>query len=484
MLYLILIYLLFSVLVTLRQRKSPGLLWFLMMPLGFSMALFGLMLFTEYISYANFTDNPLFISGNLFVWKLNYFLDLSIIGMYRLMNIGIALYILGAITYPLSQHPRRSFLKRGLLVVAVPSLLILVADPGFLQHLFRPDTVFQGMQSIFIGLNVTNRVLNIMVKAALICSTILYFWIHYQTPQIFRMRSKLMILGILPIHALVFVLFYWFPSHSIHVWRLSTLKHISLPYTGTMTPLILTLSFISMASLVYVSVVYNSFEMHARRRQLGFRARMKTAGTGLKIFTHSIKNQFIAAKLLAEYGMAKEDGREQMEAIRSLCEKTIARIGALSVLPDRIAFDYRLQSSEELLSGLRHEFPEVRFFNEVPKAEIMVDEYYFCEVMRNLLVNSREAVKDREHPKIEVYSRRQLSYLIFSVEDNGCGIDAETLRHIFEPFYSTKPSISNWGMGLAYTQQLVEAFGGAIEAKSQAGFYTKIYIYLPEEIHG
>lgn len=180
------------------------------MPIGFSLALFGLILFTEYVSFANFIENPLLISSNLFIWKLNYYLDLSIFGMYRLMDVGIALYMLGAIGFPLSQHPRRGLLRKGSFIVAVPALLILLADPGILQHVFEPDSVFQGMQEILSGLNILNRLLNILVKAALITSLVLSLWIYSKTPKPFRKRSELIILGLVPIHVLVLFSFIGF----------------------------------------------------------------------------------------------------------------------------------------------------------------------------------------------------------------------------------------------------------------------------------
>lgn len=154
--YLIFVYLAFSVVVILRQEKSLNLLWFLMMPIGFSLALFGLMLFTEYIAYANFTENPLFISGNLLVWKINYYLDLSVFGMFRLMNLGIALYLLGAVGFPLSQQPNRLLLKRGVITMMIPALFIMLSDPELLQWIFTPDSVFQGMQNVLSGLNAVN----------------------------------------------------------------------------------------------------------------------------------------------------------------------------------------------------------------------------------------------------------------------------------------------------------------------------------------
>ncbi|MDY0289722.1 MAG: sensor histidine kinase [Sphaerochaeta sp.] len=451
-----------------------------MMPIGFAFALFGLMLFTEYVSFANFIKNPLFISMDLFVWKINYYLNISIFGMYRMMNIGIALYMIGAIGFPLSLHPRRELLKNGILLVAMPALLILLADPSLLQYAFKPDNVFQGMQNVLLGLRIMNLLLNYLFKAALVASIILSLWIHQKTPKIFRKRLKLIIIGLVPIHILVFMLFYWFPSHSIHTWRFATLNRISLPYSPFIATLIFFLSFTSVGVLVYTSIVYNSFEINARRLRSGFRARMRTAGSGLRIFSHSIKNQFIAVKLLAEQGAVSGSGSAQLESIQSICTRTIERLSSLHILPDRITFTYKALCTSALTYKIEREFNDIRIQNTVPDAVIRIDEYYFLEVLRNLISNSREAVRNNEDFVIVLHCKRQLNYIIFSIEDNGKGIDPAIQKQIFEPFFSTKPSISNWGMGLSFSQQIIESFGGAMRVESVIDRYTKMEIYIPE----
>jgi signal transduction histidine kinase len=482
--YLIFVYLAFSIVVILRQEKSPNLLWFLMMPVGFSLALFGLMLFTEFIAYANFTENPLFNSGNLLVWKVNYYLDLSVFEMFRFMNLGIALYILGAIGFPLSQQSNRLLLRKGVITTMIPALFIVLSDPELLQWIFTPDSAFQGMQNVLSGLNVFNRVLNYLVKAALISSLGFSVWFHLKTPRVFRKRSQLIILGIAPIHALVFVLFYWFPGHSIHIWRLATLKMINLPYTQFTSSLVVMLSFISIGVLIYLSIVYNSFELNARMHRLGFRARMNTAGSGLRIFAHSIKNQFIAIKLLSEQDSQGKESYGNLGNIISICEKSIQRLSSLPILPSRVTLEYKRIPPSKCLNRMKGEFPEIELKKPVPAVYIRVDEHYFMEVLRNLVVNSREALQGRDSPRIILGCERQLNYIAMYVQDNGCGIVPEKQKHIFEPFFSTKPSITNWGMGLAFSRQIMEAFGGSLHLESSIDGYTRFTMYLPEESDG
>jgi signal transduction histidine kinase len=64
-----------------------------------------------------------------------------------------------------------------------------------------------------------------------------------------------------------------------------------------------------------------------------------------------------------------------------------------------------------------------------------------------------------------------------SVTDTGCGIPDEQLKHIFEPFYTTKKK--GTGLGLMIVQRIVRAHNGRIELDSRTGRGTMFRIWLP-----
>jgi PAS domain S-box-containing protein len=70
-------------------------------------------------------------------------------------------------------------------------------------------------------------------------------------------------------------------------------------------------------------------------------------------------------------------------------------------------------------------------------------------------------------------------YVKVSVADSGVGMDKETQKRVFEPFYSTKPMGRGTGLGLASTFGIMKSHNGIINFVSELGEGTTFYIYLP-----
>lgn len=124
---------------------------------------------------------------------------------------------------------------------------------------------------------------------------------------------------------------------------------------------------------------------------------------------------------------------------------------------------------------LKHEFKELGIdfsakilFNNL---EITADRELVEMVLINLLKNAKEALKDREEPKLELIARvDEVQHVLLDVKDNGPGIIAEAHERIFIPFYSTKKSGS--GIGLALSRQIMQLHNGTLSVKSEPDVYT------------
>ena len=103
----------------------------------------------------------------------------------------------------------------------------------------------------------------------------------------------------------------------------------------------------------------------------------------------------------------------------------------------------------------------------------------------NLLVNARDAVehvpKDR---RIELTTRvsEYGKYIEVIIHDNGKGMSEAELKHIFEPFYTTKDPSKGTGLGLAINHRIVEQHQGEINVASTVGKGTTFLVRLPIQV--
>ncbi len=114
------------------------------------------------------------------------------------------------------------------------------------------------------------------------------------------------------------------------------------------------------------------------------------------------------------------------------------------------------------------------------------------QVLLNLCFNARDAVDSKGRIRLHA-SRRTVpgdgagldvqlaagDYVVLTVEDDGHGIDSETLPRIFDPFFTTKGKETGLGLGLANSYSIVEQHHGAIAVESTPGKGSCFSVYLP-----
>ncbi len=122
------------------------------------------------------------------------------------------------------------------------------------------------------------------------------------------------------------------------------------------------------------------------------------------------------------------------------------------------------------------------------REQIMVygEENSLKQVFVNLLINSIEAVLD--HGTIEIAVRRVEpdDCVEIAIIDDGCGIPAELMDRIFDPFFSTKAGRKNTGLGLSICQHIVESHEGVIfcECRGKTIMKVRLPIYREQALAG
>ncbi len=111
---------------------------------------------------------------------------------------------------------------------------------------------------------------------------------------------------------------------------------------------------------------------------------------------------------------------------------------------------------------------------------VMVDESQVAAAVAELIGNAIQAT-DPSAGQIEIHAALEATsaQVALTISDNGCGMDEQTLKRAFDPFFSAKPAGRRRGMGLAKALRWVESSGGSIRLESRPNQGTRSLVLLP-----
>ncbi|EOT8831824.1 sensor histidine kinase [Escherichia fergusonii] len=115
--------------------------------------------------------------------------------------------------------------------------------------------------------------------------------------------------------------------------------------------------------------------------------------------------------------------------------------------------------------------------SQVPDTASEEQKAVLITVLGNLIENALEASGSQKGGEISVALHYRHGWLHCEVSDDGPGITADRLSHIFEKGISTKGS--ERGVGLALVKQQVEGLGGNITVESEPGVFTQFFVQIP-----
>jgi PAS domain S-box-containing protein len=121
-------------------------------------------------------------------------------------------------------------------------------------------------------------------------------------------------------------------------------------------------------------------------------------------------------------------------------------------------------------------------FGELP--EVICNAGELNQVFLNLIVNAAHAIKDAgkdvESGEIKIRLSAEGGEAVIRISDNGCGVPAENLSKLYDPFFTTKEVGRGTGQGLAISHSIVvDKHGGEISVASELGIGTEFTVRLP-----
>ncbi len=116
---------------------------------------------------------------------------------------------------------------------------------------------------------------------------------------------------------------------------------------------------------------------------------------------------------------------------------------------------------------------------------IEIDPVHFHQVLWNILLNAAEAIENEGKIEMRLYESKNNTATL-EIEDNGCGIPEDTLKRIFNPFFTTKPR--GTGLGLSIVHSILETYDYLLNVESNVAngtvFILKISRATPPEQPG
>lgn len=106
---------------------------------------------------------------------------------------------------------------------------------------------------------------------------------------------------------------------------------------------------------------------------------------------------------------------------------------------------------------------------------VLLDREAFESALSNLIINAEQAMPNGGQLVVRTYCTPE--GVALDLIDTGCGMDENTLAHIFDAFFSTKKG--GTGLGLPTAKKIIEGHGGTIEVQSEVGTGTQFTIRLP-----
>ncbi|HPF32108.1 MAG TPA: PAS domain S-box protein, partial [Candidatus Sabulitectum sp.] len=193
-----------------------------------------------------------------------------------------------------------------------------------------------------------------------------------------------------------------------------------------------------------------------------------------------------------------EEVRKAGQRSANLTKQLLAFARKQTVAPRVIDLNETISSALSMLERLIGETIELHWKPGKDLPPVNIDPGQVDQMLTNLAINARDAIGHR-HGRICIETSTASygedhcesnpgyspgSYVMLSVNDDGCGMDRETSSHIFEPFYTTKESEQGTGLGLATVYGIVIQNGGFINVTSEKGQGATFRICLPVSSQG
>ena len=234
-------------------------------------------------------------------------------------------------------------------------------------------------------------------------------------------------------------------------------------------------------------------DINRKMQELAHHQRLETIGTMTASIAHDFNNLLtpIMGYSIMTMEMLPADATDLQDNLMEIYDASVKAKDIVTRLADLtkrskeenykdINIDEVIQSALKVTLPAKPKEVEVKANFDAGDCVVKADETQISQMVMNIVLNAYDAMRG-EGGTLLVSTRISGEEVMIRFRDTGCGMDAETVSRIFDPFYTTKESGKGTGLGLAIVAQIVESHGGKIYVESAPGEGTEFRIYIPLE---
>ena len=211
----------------------------------------------------------------------------------------------------------------------------------------------------------------------------------------------------------------------------------------------------------------------------------KTPLATISLAVDALKNEKVSGnKEKTDYftGIIKEENKRMNKQVETILQAALLDKKEIQLnLKRLLAHDLIINTLNNINLQVEEKGGKMEVELDAENDLIMADEVHFTNVINNLLDNAVKYSKDNLHIKLS--TKNSGHHLKIKIEDNGIGMNKETLHRIFEKFYRAHTgnvhNVKGFGLGLSYVKTMVDAHHGSIKAESVLGKGSSFSISIP-----
>lgn len=211
----------------------------------------------------------------------------------------------------------------------------------------------------------------------------------------------------------------------------------------------------------------------------------KTPLATISLAVDALKNEKVSGnKEKTDYftGIIKEENKRMNKQVETILQAALLDKQEVQLnLKRLLAHDLIISALNNINLQVEEKGGKIDVELEAENDLIMADEVHFTNLINNLLDNAVKYSKDNLHIKLS--TKNVGNQLKIKIEDNGIGMNKETLHRIFEKFYRAHTgnvhNVKGFGLGLSYVKTMVDAHHGTIKAESVLGKGSTFCIMMP-----